>query len=60
MWKKDREFLLTRKFTSKKEKNKPRRVNKGDIDLGHKLLFEIVNKELFPRGWRRSKANLGI
>ncbi|PHT93322.1 Adenylate kinase 2, chloroplastic [Capsicum annuum] len=40
IWKNDVGCLLTRKFTQEDKKKKPRNVNKGEMDPGHKLLFE--------------------
>lgn len=60
IWKNDVGCLLTRKFTQEDKKKKPRNVNKGEMDPGHKLLFEVMNKEILPRRGEHLSLDSGI
>lgn len=57
VWTKDKNCLLTSKFTQGRVIARPRKVMKGEMHPFHKLLFEIVHKGVVPRGERRHEAS---
>ncbi|PHT34330.1 hypothetical protein CQW23_26130 [Capsicum baccatum] len=50
----DEGCFLTKKFTRERVKKVPREVLKGEMIPAHKLLFEIVNKDVLPRDGRNA------
>lgn len=45
-----RGYVLTSKFKNRRVIDNPRKVLKGEMPLFFKLLFEVVHKEVLPRG----------
>ncbi|KAL3356558.1 hypothetical protein AABB24_017288 [Solanum stoloniferum] len=58
VWTKDVNCMLTSNFSQEQITARSRKVLKGEMSPVHKLLFELVQKGVLPRGGRRHEASL--